>query len=121
MVQTWKVSWNKDFYNYKGIIEDFKDNKLDVIKQSKGLAHMVNIPNIGDKVYVSCNTLKIISCEVISNFEINNDVHESDIYNIGFERRHTGNDTHLKMQILEVFDNPVRLIGNQRTWCKYIV
>ena len=117
-VTTWKVSWNKQKYDYKGIIESFKRDNEYIIKQSKGMAIMRNLPTIGDYVYVSCNKLKLMKCIVISDFTIGPE-EKLDIYNIDYPRNHTDNNTYLKMKILETFDEPTTLKGCQRTWSKY--
>ena len=116
-VNFWRVSWNKDLYNYKGIIQSFKNGKEDTIKQSKGMAKMKQLPKIGDYVYVSCNKLKIMKCKIISDFMID-DAEKSDVNNKGINRIHTYNDTYLKMKIVEVYDEPVIFKGCQRTWTR---
>tara|TARA_B110000046_G_scaffold26215_1_gene26106 strand:- start:397 stop:762 length:366 start_codon:yes stop_codon:yes gene_type:complete len=119
MTKTWKVSWNKKKYDYKGIIESYKRGEQDQINQSKGLAKMKNLPTIGDYVYVSCNKLRLMKCIVISDFIIGDD-EKLDSYNRGNPRTHSNNNTYLKMKILESFDEPITLKGCQRTWCKYM-
>lgn len=115
----WKVTWNKIKYDYQRLINDYKAGIHDgIILQSKGLAHMKVIPVINDIAYVSCNGNCIMKCRIISNFIT--DMNEKlDPYNKGISRPHTLNDTYLKMQIIEIYDNPISLIGNRRTWTKY--
>jgi len=116
----WKVSWNKNLYDFQTIIKDFKQGKSDVIHQSKGRAHFkeCNLPAIGDTAYVSCNKQKIMKCEVISDFIVGSEEKE-DVYNKGKIRKHASNNTYLKMQIIETYDDPQVLRGCQRTWSKY--
>lgn len=115
---TWKVSWNKNLYDYKKIIEDYKSGNVLTIKQSKGKGKMINPPFIGDIVFVSCNKQKIMKCEVVSNFVINEE-EKNDIYNKGDIRSHSDNNTYLHMNIVEVYDNPEQLNGSQRTWIRF--
>jgi hypothetical protein len=113
----WKVTWNPKLYNYKKLIDDIQNNRhCGYIKQSKGMANMKVIPQIGDTIFISCNKLKIMKCEVISNFITNKD-EKNDPYCEGI-RNHTANDTYLEMKILEIYSNPERLLGCQRTWVK---
>lgn len=118
MTYTWKVTWNKNLYDYENITLDYKNNKIEFIKQSKGLAKMTNVPKIDDIVYVSCNKLKIMKCIVESNFKQNNEYHESDKYNLGDTRVHSKNEIYLFMKIIKVYDDRESFNGNQRTWCK---
>ena len=60
-----------------------------------------------------------MKCKIITNF-ITGTEEKSDIYNIGENRKHTNNNKYLVMKIVEVYENPEVLKGNQRTWCKYI-
>ena len=124
MVKSWQVSWNKDIYDYHGIIEAFNTKQTDIIYQSKGMARMRedNLPKIEDIVYVSCNKLKIMKCKVISDFIIGNEEkneEKDDIYNKGSPRTHTNNKTYLKMKIIEIYNRPTELKGCQRTWVTY--
>lgn len=116
----WRVSWNKNFYDYKKLIRNYKENNTNnIINQSKGRAKMVKLPQINDYVYVSCDKKKIMKCIIISNFIIG-DEENQDPYNIGNPRLHATNNTYLKMQILEVYDDPKPTFkGCQRTWSKY--
>ena len=118
MVKNWKVSWNKKLYDYERRIELFKQDQEDTILQSKGFARMVNLPEVGDFVYVSCNKKKIMKCEIISNFIVGLQ-EKLDECNKGNPRSHTDNNEYLKMKILYVYDKPEILIGCQRTWSKY--
>lgn len=120
MVQIWKVSWNKNLYDYKRLIKDYLNGNAEFIYQPKGIAHMINMPKINDIVFISCNKKKIMKCIVISEFatytkEIN------DKYNIytNKNRSHSNNFTYLKIKICEIYKNPEILKGNQRTWSKY--
>jgi hypothetical protein len=118
MVQKWKVSWNKSLYNYKEVIRLFNEQGIDEIKQSKGRATMINMPTIGDIVYISCNKLRIIKCVVISDF-ITDLKEKTDIHNEGIVRYHTDNNTYLKLRIIKTYGDPTYLRGCQRTWCRY--
>ena len=118
MINTWKVSWNKELYDYKGRIESYNKGEGDIIHQSMGKAKMNNMPDIGDNVYVSCNNLKIMKCVIMSRF--NEGSQEIvDQFNIGQNRPHTSNNIYLKMKITETFDKPIVLYRNKRTWVKY--
>ena len=118
MSTNWRVSWNKDLYDYKRIISLYKLGEEDIINQSKGRAKMVKLPKIGDYAYVSCDKKKIMKCKIISNFIIG-DEEKSDKCNKGNPRIHTNNNTYLKMKILEVYDEYLIFKGCQRTWSKY--
>jgi len=118
MSKKWRVSWNKNLYDYKCIIELFKKGEQDIIYQSKGGARMINLPKEGDYVYVSCNKLKIMKCIIISNFIVGYE-EKTDQCNKGNPRNHTNNNTYLKMKILEVYDDPEDFKGCQITWSKY--
>lgn len=115
---TWKVSWNKKLYDYRGIIESYRLEEQDIIYQSKGRARMVKLPKEGDIVYVSCNKLQIMKCIVVSGVIVGAS-ENGDRFNLGINRPHSDNDTYLKMKILETFDETIVLKGCQRTWCKY--
>ena len=78
---------------------------------------MKNVPKIGDVAYVSCNGKQIIKCEILSDFTKYIEPIK-DEYDIG-ERKHTTNSTYLHMKILEVYDEPIELKHNQRTWTTY--
>ncbi len=117
---SWKLSINSKLYNIKDLITDYKSgNHNGIIKQSKGRANMLSIPIQGDIVFVSCNKQKIMKCKVITNFIEYGNGEKDDKYNIGCYRNHATNNTYLYMEILEIYDNPETLKGNQRTWCKY--
>ena len=118
--KSWKVTWNKDLYNYEKLIKDFKNEKIINIFQSKGQAKMVNLPKIGDFVYISCNKLKIMKCKVKTNF-VEYKKKKKDEYNKGEIRNHTDNKIYNILEILKVYDNPKVLKGCQRTWCTYKV
>ena len=116
----WQVTWNKNIYDYKRVINDYKNGRhTGFIRQSKGLAKMRVEPQIGDDVYISCDKLKIMKCKVVSGFvenqqEMRDDYHivSSDLLN------HTHNNIFLMIQIVEVYDEPERMLGYQRTWVK---
>ena len=115
----WKVTWNPKLYNYEKLIEDYiNGNHNGYIKQSKGMAIMKTVPQIGDIVYVSCEKRKIMRCNVVSEF-ITNDDEKQDPYNIGEIRKHSQNNTHLEMMIVEIYREPETLLGSQRTWIQY--
>ena len=65
----WKVSWNKNWYNYNQLIDDYNNQRFSgIICQKKGIAKMKRLPKIKDIVYISCNKFKIMKCIVISDF-----------------------------------------------------
>ena len=52
----WQVSWNKSKYDYKGLIRDYLEGRhTGFVTNSKGMAKMVLLPQIGDEVFVSCD------------------------------------------------------------------
>ncbi len=119
MVANWKVSWNSQFYNYKKLISDYKDNKHSgIIYQSKGRAIMKNMPKINDYAYISCDKKKILKCKILTEF-VNGNEEKCDLYNLGSNRNHSNNNIYLTMKIEHVYDEPTELKGCQRTWCKY--
>ena len=117
----WKVTWNPKMYDYKRVINDYRNNKhCGFIKQSKGMSLMRVLPQINDEVYISCDKLKIMKCKVVSGF-VENEQEMRDEYYIGATatHSHTQNNTFLMLQILDVYDEPERMTGLQRTWAKY--
>ena len=120
MASIWQVTWNKNLYDYKRVIIDYKNGRhTGFIKISKGMAQMRVEPQIGDEVYISCDKLKIMKCKIVSGFvdnqqEMRDDYHivSSDLLN------HTRNNIFLMIQIVEVYDEPERMLGYQRTWVK---
>ncbi len=116
----WQVSWNAKRYDYKRLIRDYLEGgHTGFVTNSKGMAKMVVLPQIGDEVVVSCDKKKILKCRVASEFV----VHEHgahDEYSIGVPGTspHTHNNTFLMLQIVEVYENPERLNGFQRTWVR---
>jgi len=117
MTNSWKVSWNKDKYDYKKLVDDFKQDKISIIDQSKGMAKMVNLPSIGDSVFISCNKQKIFKCKVMTNFTAYKEPIDN-IYLKSDNRTHTANNTYLKIKILQYYEVSEIFSGNQRTWTK---
>ena len=117
----WQVTWNPKKYDYKRVISDYRaGNHTGFNKQSKGMAKMKNLPKIDDIVHISCNKQKIMTCTVVSEFVVNEqEMHDG--YNIGVSRPHTANNTLLMLKILEIYDEPERMNGFQRTWVKLSV
>ena len=76
---------------------------------------MVNLPSIGDSVFISCNKQKIFKCKVMSNFTTYKEPIDN-IYLISDNRIHTTNNTYLKM--LQYYEVSEIFSGNQRTWTK---
>lgn len=116
----WQVTWQKKLYDYKKLIEDYKNGRhTGFIKQSKGMSRMRTEPQIGDNIYISCDKLKIMKCIVVSGF-VENEREMLDGYCIGSkpERPHTVNNILLTLQIVDVYDEPERMLGFQRTWVK---
>ena len=116
--QVWRVSWSKKLYDYQRIISEFREGTTQRILQSKGMAKMRNIPRPGDIAYITCAKKRLMKCIVETDFQIDNR-EKNDACNLGETRRHTDNDTYLKMRIVEVYNNPIELRGVQRTWSKY--
>ncbi len=116
----WLVTWNPSRYNYRGLLADYFAGKHSgYIKQSKGMAKMVNVPHVGDEVIVSCDKLKILRCRVVMEFQ-SIDGEMNDEYYIGdvSEQPHAQNNTFLWMRIKEAYQHPERLPGNQKTWVR---
>ena len=107
MTSYWQTTWNSKLYDYQKLIADFKANRTLEVNNSKGLAKMKIVPQIGDIVFVSCDKKKIMTCSVISNFEEDNDG-SYDEYCIGPRDTHkySQNNIVLRLKILEVYDNP---------------
>lgn len=116
----WQVTWNKNLYDYKRVITDYKNGRhTGFIKNSKGMAKMRIEPQIGDDVYISCDKLKIMKCKVVSGFVENEQEMRDDYFIVPIESiAHTRNNIFLMMQIVEVYDEPERMLGYQRTWVK---
>ena len=119
MTSYWQTTWNSKLYDYQKLIADFKANRTLEINNSKGLAKMKIVPQIGDIVFVSCDKKKIMTCSVISTFEEDKDG-SYDEYCIGPRDTHkySQNNIVLRLKILEVYDNPEVMLGFQRTWVK---
>ena len=116
----WQVTWQKKIYDYKKVIDDYRNGRhTPFIKQSKGMARMRVVPQVGDDVYISCNKMKIMKCKVVSGF-VENEREMLDGYCIGALRPHTHNNILLTLQIIEVYDEPERMLGFQRTWVKLV-
>jgi hypothetical protein len=116
----WQLTWQKKIYDYKRLISDYRNEAhTGFIKQSKGMAKMRVVPQVGDDVYVSCNKLKVMKCKVVSGF-VENERENLDGYCIGSLRLHTHNNVILTLQIVEVYDEPERMLGFQRTWVKLV-
>lgn len=116
----WQITWNPKRYDYKKVISDYQSGKhCGFIKNSKGMAKMKVVPQIDDEVYISCNKLKIMKCKVVSNF-VENEQEIRDDYHIGPTKiqPHTRNNIFLMLQIVEIYDNPEKMLGFQRTWVK---
>jgi len=65
----WKLSWNKNKYDYLKLIDDYNNNNHNgIILQYSGNKNMKTIPQINDIVYVSCNRQKIMKCKVLTPF-----------------------------------------------------
>lgn len=117
---TWKVSWNHQKYDAQKLMDDFQNGAhTGFIKQSKGLAKMRTLPQIGDFVYISWKKLKIMKCRVVSDFVVN-EQEMQDAYHIGATHSHvhTQNNTFMQLQIIEIYENPEQMLGNQRTWTR---
>jgi hypothetical protein len=117
----WQVSWNKSKYDYKRLIRDYLEGRhTGFVTNSKGMAKMVVLPQIGDEVFISCDKKKILKCVVASEFVVNEQYGSYDEYSIGAPgtHPHTHNNTFLMLQIVEVYENPEPLKGFQRTWVK---
>ena len=116
----WQVTWNKNLYDYKRVISDYRNGRhTGFIKNSKGMAKMRIEPQIGDDVYISCDKLKIMKCKVVSGFVENEQEIRDDYHTVSAELlSHNRNNIFLMMQIVEVYDEPERMIGYQRTWVK---
>jgi hypothetical protein len=114
----WQVTWSPKRYDYKRVIDDYKNGRhTGFIKQSKGMAKMRAEPQVGDDVYISCNKIKIMKCKVVSGF-VENELEMFDGYCIGDSRPHTHNNILLTIQIVEIYDEPERMRGFQRTWVR---
>jgi len=116
----WQVTWNKKLYDYKRVITDYRNGRhTGFITNSKGMAKMCVEPQIGDDVYISCDKLKIMKCKVVSGFVENEREMRDDYHIVSTELLpHTRNNILLMMQIVEVYDEPERMLGYQRTWVK---
>ena len=116
----WQVTWNPKRFDYKRMIQDVNEGRHPgYVKQSKGMARMTHVPNLGDEVYVSCDKKKILKCQVVSEF-VTNEQEMRDEYHIGstYIQPHTQNNTFLLMKIVEVYHAPEVLKGYQRTWVR---
>ena len=121
MSQTWKLSWNSKFYNYKQLIKDYNKNKHSgIIFQKKGNARMVHLPKLGDIVYISCDKLKIMKCKVVSNFTSYYESIITDNYDIKMGNISNNSNEYLKIQIIKIYNKPDIFKGNQRTWSKIL-
>lgn len=116
----WQVTWNKNLYDYKRVISDYRNGRhTGFIKNSKGMAKMRIEPQIGDDVYISCDKLKIMKCKVVSGFVENEQEIRDDYHIVSTELlTHNRNNIFLMMQIVEVYDEPEKMLGYQRTWVK---
>lgn len=112
---TWKLTWNSKYYDYKKLINDYNNERHNGIICQQYQNKKKVYAKIDDIVYISCNKKKIIKANVISN--VRKDKQPEDKYDIG---THNSNDNKwCLIKIIEVYDNPDELKGNQNTWCKY--
>ncbi len=120
MASSWKVNWNKNFYDYKRVINDYKNGRhTGFIEQSKGMKKMVVEPQVGDEVYICCDKLNIMKCKVVSGFVENQQQMRDQYYIVSSDLlNHTRNNIFLMLQIVEVYDEPERMSGSQGTWSK---
>jgi len=115
----WQTTWNPKVYDYKRLIEDYRAGRILEIKNSKGMAKMKKVPQIDDIVYVSCDKKNILRCVVMSEFE-ETENGGYDEYSIGPRKsiNHSQNNLCLRLKIVEAYDDPILMLGYQRTWVK---
>ena len=115
----WKVSTNYKLFDYKKAQDDFNANKSVKIYQSRGRAHMVNCPEIGDIVYFSSNKKEVLIGKVIQEFT-RGTLHQECHYNIRPNNtipKHQENPQFAVIEITAVGSGQ-EFKGVQRTWSK---
>jgi hypothetical protein len=115
----WKVSTNYKLFDYKKAQDDFNANKSVKIYQSRGRAHMVNVPKIGDIVYFSSNKKEVLIGKVIQEFTPGT-LHQECHYNIRPNNtipKHQENPQFAVIEITAVGSGQ-EFKGVQRTWSK---
>ena len=83
------------------------------------MAKMKVVPKIDDIVYVSCDKKNIMRCVVVSEFE-ETENGGYDEYSIGPREsiNHSQNNLCLRLKIVEAYEDPILMLGYQRTWVK---
>ena len=115
---TWRVVLNPKLWNQKKFEEDWKENKVIRIPQSKGKCIMRNTPQKNDNVFfVIKGKIRMKGIVKINGF-IKGINHQEDKYNNGNVRNHAEVEEFTWIDIIEVeLDEPIRHMG-QRTWVK---
>jgi hypothetical protein len=115
----WKVSTNKTLFDYKKARRHFEDNGAYILYQSRGKAHMVKLPQIGDEVVIICGGQEVLRGIVCSNFE-EGDEHTAEhcIFSKGGDYNHRAVMEYIQIEITELGDMSYNR-GVQRTWSSY--
>lgn len=122
MNTTWKVSTNYRLFDYKKVQQDvrsyYKGERFDPVRifQSKGNAHMVHMPQIGDMVYFSCKKMQVLIGKVIQGFSEGTSHHHCP-YSKGGITEHRVPMVYATIEIIGVGDGS-EFKGVQRTWSK---
>ena len=115
---TWRVVLNSKLWNQECFEEDWKQNKVSKIPQSKGRCTMKKYPRKNDIVlFVIKGKIRMKGVVEIDGF-INGTSHQQDLYNIGDVRKHAEVEEFTWINVIEIgLDEPIRHMG-QRTWVK---
>lgn len=111
--RTWRVNWNSKLYDVNARYNEGIE-KFVTIKQSKGAAKMVQVPEIGDRVWVCWNKHVRMEGIVVQGF-ISGIDHQLDTNNIGVNRSHEIPEYFAIIQVKSVIPRPIEHQG-QRTW-----
>ena len=111
---SWKLTWNKDYYNYEKLIDDIKKGSHNgLIIQQIGKFRIKNKPEMNDIVYISCNKRMIMKAVVITPVFNSNYI---DPYSIGTYNQQSNKFCIIKIE--HIYENPKILLGSQRIWAQ---
>jgi hypothetical protein len=115
---TWRVVLNSKLWNQEKFEEDFLNEKVNRIPQSKGRCIMKKCPKKNDIVFfVIKKKIRMKGVVEIDGF-IEGNNHQDDIYNTGEIRKHSEVEEFTWVNITEVGLNETIIHMGQRTWVK---
>jgi hypothetical protein len=115
----WKVSTNKILFDYDKARNEFEQNGNYILYQSRGKAHMIKEPKIGDEVVIICDKQEVLIGVIRSNFE---EGKEHTMEYCKFSKKDDNNHRkimqNIQIEIIGLGDMSYNR-GVQRTWSIY--